>query len=43
MIQEDWLDFVAAFYFPKKNKIQNDDETIREFIQKTNAELCEKG
>ena len=39
-MQEDWRDFVAAFYFPKQRKLLTDDK-IREFVERTNSELCE--
>ena len=41
LIQEDWRDLVTCFFFPKLNKCVTDPK-IKEFVQKTNAELLEK-
>lgn len=38
LIQEDWRDFVAAFYFPSQSKIVT-DERIEEFLEQSNSEL----
>lgn len=42
LIQEDWRDFVTSFYFPKVCKAIS-DQRIKEFIERTNAELVEIG
>ena len=42
LIQEDWRDFVASFYFPNVSKCITDPE-IKRFIQNTNAELLAEG
>lgn len=40
LILEDWRDFVAAFYFPKMHSVI-EDEKIKDFVEKANAELTE--
>ena len=42
LIQEDWRDFVASFYFPQINKCIT-DPAIRNFIKDTNEQLQEQG
>ena len=41
LIQEDWRDLVACFFFPKLSKCLTDPK-IKHFIQKTNGEMLEK-
>ena len=38
LIQEDWRNFVAAFYLPKRSEIVT-DERIRTFLEQTASEL----
>ena len=42
LIQEDWRDFVAAFFFPNLSKCITDPK-VKAFIQSINSELLEKG
>ena len=42
LVQEDWRDFVASFFFPQMNKCIT-DPAIRNFIIDTNEQLFESG
>lgn len=42
LIQEDWRDMVATFYFPRLSKMIKDSR-VRQFIDNTNRELLEQG
>ena len=42
LIQEDWRDLVACFFFPYLNKCVTEPK-IRDYVQKTNAELLLEG
>jgi hypothetical protein len=41
LIQEDWRNFVASFYFPNRNDIIT-DERIRTFLEQTASELMQE-
>jgi len=40
-MQEDWRDFIAAFYFPKQSKVIT-DERIQGFLSQTDNYLNQK-
>ena len=41
LIQEDWRNLVASFYFPNRNKIIT-DERIKTFLDETAVELMQE-